>query len=69
MQTVRIDRIISYAGVAEASLYSIFGSKEGLVRSYLESRHAATRERVSQALTETPHIRNRLMVTVTAAPP
>jgi AcrR family transcriptional regulator len=29
VQTVGIDRIISHAGVAKASLYNIFGSKEG----------------------------------------
>ena len=31
VQTVGIDRIISHAGVAKASLYNIFGSKEGRV--------------------------------------
>jgi AcrR family transcriptional regulator len=61
VQTVGIDRIISHAGVAKASLYNIFGSKEGLVRSYLESRHAATRERVSQALTRFRTPRERLL--------
>jgi AcrR family transcriptional regulator len=61
VQTVGIDRIISHAGVAKASLYNIFGSKEGLVRSYLESRHAATRGRVSQALTRFRTPRERLL--------
>jgi AcrR family transcriptional regulator len=59
VQTVSIDRIIAHAGVAKASLYKIFGSKEELVRAYLERRHAGTRERVSRALTRfrTPHER------------
>jgi AcrR family transcriptional regulator len=41
VQSVGIDRVIAQAGVAKASLYSTFGSKEGLVRAYLDSRHEA----------------------------
>jgi AcrR family transcriptional regulator len=33
---VGVDRVIDRAGVAKASLYSTFGSKEGLVKAYLE---------------------------------
>ena len=36
---VGIDRVIERAGVAKASLYSTFGSKEGLVRAYLDEYH------------------------------
>ena len=32
VQTVGIDRVIERAGVAKASLYNTFGSKENLVR-------------------------------------
>src|SRR4051812_17426026 len=32
VHTVGIDRVIERAGVAKASLYSTFGSKDGLVR-------------------------------------
>lgn len=39
VHTVGIDRVIERAGVAKASLYSTFGSKDALVRAYLESRH------------------------------
>src|ERR1700722_10248642 len=39
VQSVGIDRVIERAGVAKASLYSTFGSKEELVRAYLEHRH------------------------------
>ena len=46
VHTVGIDTIIERAGVAKASLYSAFGSKEELVRAYLESRHASRRATV-----------------------
>ena len=35
---VGIDRVIERAGVAKASLYAAFGSKEELVVAYLEAR-------------------------------
>ena len=47
VHTVGIDTIIERAGVAKASLYSTFGSKDGLVRAYLETRHEARRARIS----------------------
>jgi AcrR family transcriptional regulator len=40
VQSVGIDRVIERAGVAKASLYATFGSKEELVRAYLDERHA-----------------------------
>jgi AcrR family transcriptional regulator len=46
VHTVGIDAIIERAGVAKASLYSAFGSKEQLVRAYLEARHASRRATV-----------------------
>lgn len=46
VHTVGIDKIIERAGVAKASLYSTFGSKDGLVRAYLEGHHEARRARV-----------------------
>src|ERR1700691_4570971 len=61
VQTVGIDRIISYAGVAKASLYNIFGSKEELARAYLEGRHTRTSERISRALTRYRTPRERLL--------
>jgi AcrR family transcriptional regulator len=61
VQTVGIDRIIGRAGVAKASLYSNFGSKEELVRAYLEARHARTTERISRALTRFRTPRERLL--------
>ena len=38
IHTVGIDRIIERAGVAKATLYSAFGSKDELVRAYLRER-------------------------------
>ncbi|BCJ32153.1 TetR/AcrR family transcriptional regulator [Actinocatenispora sera] len=50
VHTVGIDRIIERAGVAKASLYSTFGSKDELVRSYLAGRHARIADRVTAAV-------------------
>src|SRR2546425_13142594 len=62
VHTVGIDRVIERAGVAKASLYSTFGSKDELIRAYLEARHTATRERMERELAaryDTP--RDRLL--------
>jgi AcrR family transcriptional regulator len=50
IHSVGIDRVIRKAGVAKASLYNAFGSKDGLVRAYLKGRHAQTRERIAREL-------------------
>lgn len=47
VQSVGIDRVIERAGVAKASLYNTFGSKEELVRAYLEKRQAGTTARLT----------------------
>ena len=47
---VGIDRVIERAGVAKASLYDCFGSKEELIRSYLEQRHEARQARLRERL-------------------
>lgn len=52
INTVGIDRIIEHAGVAKASLYDCFGSKEELVRSYLEGRGLARRTRINERLAQ-----------------
>jgi AcrR family transcriptional regulator len=49
VQSVGIDRVIERAGVAKASLYSTFGSKEQLVCAYLDDRHAQTMGRLRDA--------------------
>lgn len=56
IHSVGIDRIIERAGVAKASLYNTFGSKDELVRSYLLSHQAARQARIARKLAgvETP---------------
>ena len=50
VQSVGIDRVIERAGVAKASLYSTFGSKEQLVCAYLDGRRTQTLERLQAAV-------------------
>jgi AcrR family transcriptional regulator len=50
VHTVGIDRVIEHAGVAKASLYSAFGSKDELIRAYLERRHNERAERIAREL-------------------
>ena len=50
VHTVGIDRVIERAGVAKASLYNTFGSKDELVRAYLEMRHERVTERITRYL-------------------
>jgi len=52
INTVGIDRVIERAGVAKASLYDCFGSKDELVRSYLQGRSEARRTRISERLSQ-----------------
>ncbi len=44
IRSIGIDRILSEAGVAKATLYQAFGSKEALIVAYLERRDAADRQ-------------------------
>ena len=48
VQTVGIDRVIEQAGVAKASLYNTFGSKEALVEAYLEGRRVRITDRITR---------------------
>ncbi|MCX4460529.1 TetR/AcrR family transcriptional regulator (plasmid) [Streptomyces sp. NBC_01340] len=61
VQTVGIDRVIEHAGVAKASLYNTFGSKEGLVCAYLELRYVRMRDRITTALTRFRTPREQLL--------
>jgi AcrR family transcriptional regulator len=61
VHTVGIDRIIERAGVAKASLYSAFGSKEELVRAYLQGRHEARQARILAGLERFATPRDRLL--------
>src|SRR5208282_4126198 len=46
IHTVGIDRIIERAGVAKASLYDAFGSKDELIRAYLLARQEGRQARM-----------------------
>jgi AcrR family transcriptional regulator len=48
--TVGVDRILREAGVARASLYSSYGSKDGLIRAYLQGRNESWQALVADAL-------------------
>ena len=61
INTVGIDRVIERAGVAKASLYDIFGSKEELIRSYLVARHEARRARIKEKLARYATPKERLL--------
>jgi AcrR family transcriptional regulator len=61
VHTVGIDRVIEHAGVAKASLYTLFGSKDGLIHGYLERRHEARRGRIEEAFASCDTPRERLL--------
>jgi len=61
VHTVGIDRIIEQAGVAKASLYNTFGSKDELVRAYLQARQASVAQRIMQAVERYDTPRERLL--------
>ncbi len=61
IHTVGIDRVIERAGVAKASLYSAFGSKEALIRAYLTRQKALQQERVESRLTRHTAPRARIL--------
>ena len=56
INVVGIDRVIDRAGVAKASLYDCFGSKEELIRAYIQVRDEQRRARILSraALTKRP---------------
>lgn len=61
VHTVGIDRVIEQAGVAKASLYNTFGSKEELIRAYLNGRHARVAERITRYIGRYASPRDRLL--------
>jgi AcrR family transcriptional regulator len=61
VQSVGIERILERAGVAKASLYSLFGSKEGLVQAYLEARHNGTTDQLMAAVDRHQLPRRRIL--------
>jgi AcrR family transcriptional regulator len=61
VHTVGIERVIERAGVAKASLYSAFGSKDELVRAYLQGRAEARRTRISERIARHDDPRRRIL--------
>ena len=59
VHTVGIDRVIERAGVAKATLYNTFGSKDELVEAYLHARHADVTGRIMRKVQgfDTPRAR------------
>src|ERR1700761_1672584 len=66
---VGIDRVIEKAGVAKASLYSTFGSKDELVRAYLTRRYQRRRARIETWVDRYDDPRARLLGGVGGLPP
>jgi AcrR family transcriptional regulator len=58
---VGIDRVIERAGVAKASLYDCFGSKEELIRSYLQRRHEARQLRLRERFARCATAREKIL--------
>src|ERR1043165_5391856 len=50
INTVGIDRVIEHAGVAKASLYDCFGSKDELIRAYLRRRGELRQARMDERM-------------------
>jgi AcrR family transcriptional regulator len=61
VHVVGIDRIVERAGVAKASLYTIFGSKDELVRAYLERHFRGRQSRIAAILAAYDTPRERLL--------
>lgn len=66
VHSVGIDRVIELAGVAKASLYRAFGSKEELVAAYLAARHQAIRQQILQEVEQENDPRARLLAVFAA---
>src|SRR6201986_2042481 len=61
VNTVGIDRVIERAGVAKASLYDTFGSKDELVRAYLAARATRRQARVLERIARYEDPREKIL--------
>jgi len=61
IHTVGIDRVIDRAGVAKASLYSSFGSKDELIRGYLMRWHERIQEEMTARIAGHDDPRSKLL--------
>jgi AcrR family transcriptional regulator len=58
---VGIDRVIEHAGVAKASLYDTFGSKEELIRCYLKARSERRQARIGERMARYQTPRDKIL--------
>src|ERR1700733_10373146 len=58
---VGIDRLIEHAGVAKASLYDSFGSKEELIRCYLKARSERRQARIHARMAQFQAPRDKIL--------
>src|ERR1700694_2183134 len=61
VHVVGVDRIVERAGVTKASLYNTFGSKDELVRAYLENHFRRRQARIANILAAHTTPRARLL--------
>src|SRR6266704_2878163 len=61
VHVVGVDRIVERAGVTKATLYNTFGSKEDLVRAYLEQHLRRRQERIARILATNDTPRDRIL--------
>src|SRR5207244_6389697 len=61
VHVVGVDRIAERAGVTKATLYNTFGSKEDLVRAYLEQHMRRRQERIARILAANESPRKRIL--------
>ena len=61
VHVVGVDRIVERAGVTKASLYNTFGSKDELVRAYLENHFHRRQSRIAHILASHTSPRERLL--------
>ncbi|NKY33449.1 TetR/AcrR family transcriptional regulator [Nocardia speluncae] len=61
IRAVGIDRVLAEAGVARASMYSAYGSKDALVVAYLENLDRCDRARWHEAIAEVVDPQDRIL--------
>jgi AcrR family transcriptional regulator len=61
VHVVGVDRIVQRAGVTKASLYNTFGSKDELVRAYLERHFLNRQHRIERILASQSTPRERIL--------
>jgi AcrR family transcriptional regulator len=61
VHVVGVDRIAERAGVTKATLYNTFGSKDDLVRAYLEQHMLRRQDRIARILAANDSPRKRIL--------